>query len=186
MDYPSPYTAPDLNLTTGYVSSQTNREETHHSMEYRENAVSSLPVGVNIVLADDDEDDRELFKEALEGLEKVKIRLTEDGESLLSLLNMMDTLPDLIFLDLNMPNKNGRECLTEIRNSPHLSQIPVIIYSTSTAERDVDDTYEGGANLYVSKPFSFKELKKVINKVVLLDWADYQPRSCRKKFYYSL
>ncbi len=139
-----------------------------------------------VVLADDDVDDRDFFSEALEetGL-SIRLEMAEDGESLLKLLKSNGKQPDLIFLDLNMPNKNGRECLDEIRKSPDLKHIPIIIYSTSSAKRDIDDTFEKGANLYVSKPSSFNELKEIASLVLSLDWGKLKPNSSKETFVFS-
>jgi CheY-like chemotaxis protein len=139
-----------------------------------------------VLLADDDSDDRDFFVEAVEesGL-PVKIETAEDGEALLKLLKNSGKLPDIIFLDLNMPNKNGRECLGEIRKTQEYLNIPVVIYSTSSSSNDIDDTFKKGANLYVSKPSSFNELKTLAKTVLNLDWNVYKPNSNRKNFVYS-
>ncbi len=139
-----------------------------------------------IILADDDSDDRELFSEAIEETNfQVKLDTAEDGETFLCVLKSSKNLPDIIFLDLNMPNKNGKECLAELRSSVKYNQVPVIIYSTSSSKRDIDEVYEKGANLYISKPSSFQELKRIANEVLTLDWEKYKPKSCRRTFVFT-
>lgn len=143
--------------------------------------------GTFVVLADDDADDRDLFSEALANSgTKVKMETARDGVELIELLRSKNKLPDLIFLDLNMPNKNGRDCLIEIRNSMELKHIPVVIYSTSSSLMDIDFTYENGANLFVSKPSSFRELVQTAKKVLALDWKKYQPKSNKDQYVFSL
>ncbi len=139
-----------------------------------------------IVLADDDSDDRELFSEALEGAGvEVNLETVPDGESLMNLLNASEILPDLIFVDLNMPNKNGKDCLTEIRDSDVLNHIPVIIYSTSSSPKDIEETFEYGANLYVTKPSTFADLKQVTSSVISMNWDKQRPRSNKNNFLFN-
>lgn len=123
-----------------------------------------------IFLADDDEDDRLMFSEALsETPVNTTLQTANDGEKLLTLLAKSTALPDVIFLDLNMPNKNGMETLKELRQVKNLASIPVVIYSTSSNEADLEDTYRLGANLYVEKPYSYSELVQVLSEILALD-----------------
>jgi len=130
------------------------------------------PNNLHIMLADDDEDDRLFFKEAFEEV-KIKYDITtfSDGEQLMYYLNEGDNpLPDIIFLDLNMPRKSGMECLKEIRQNDRLKKISVAIYSTSSSEQDIEDTFVAGANVYIKKPNDFNMLKKVLSDVVHINW----------------
>jgi CheY-like chemotaxis protein len=130
------------------------------------------PTPLHIMLADDDEDDRLFFKEAFEEV-KIKYDITtfNDGEQLMHYLSVEDNpLPDIIFLDLNMPRKSGMECLKEIRESDRLKRISVAIYSTSSSEQDIEDTFVAGANVYIRKPNDFNMLKKVLSDVVHINW----------------
>ncbi|MFN8285704.1 MAG: response regulator [Chitinophagales bacterium] len=137
---------------------------------------------VNILLADDDEEDQEIFVTALNDVvPDASVSVAKNGRHLMQLLKSSEQLPDLIFLDLNMPIKNGYECLVEIRADKKLSQIPVIIYSTSTSREHIEDTYNKGANFYVCKPESFADLKNIAKKVMSLEW-DYNARPTREKF----
>ncbi len=125
-----------------------------------------------ILLADDDVDDQMLFQDAVEEIEEdIRIRTVYSGEQLMRLLTKPDAmLPDLIFLDLNMPMKNGHECLEEIRTNDKLKHIPVAIFSTSMSQGDVDRTLLNGANVYIRKPSNFNKLKEVISTVVNMEW----------------
>ncbi len=124
-----------------------------------------------VMLADDDCDDRELFAEVVSEVNSaVQVKAVEDGIELMRTLNKTnDALPAMIFLDLNMPGKSGRECLMEIKNNPRFDHIPVVIYSTSVSYKDIHETHVIGANLYISKPNSFKGLISVVKKVFSLD-----------------
>lgn len=123
---------------------------------------------IHIVLADDDESDRMNFQEALEESKvKTVVYTVKDGVELMEYLSREDAqVPDLLFLDLNMPRKNGLECLKEIRRNERLKQVAVAIYSTSSSEKDVDDTFHYGANVYIKKPTDFAGLKQVLDKVL--------------------
>ncbi|MCV9930818.1 response regulator [Flavobacterium sp. LS1R47] len=127
---------------------------------------------LHILLADDDEDDRLFFKDAFEEVKiQTKVQFAHDGIELMAHLMHPETiLPDILFLDLNMPKKTGKECLIEIKKTEHLKHLIVAIYSTSSSEEDIEDTFIQGANIYIKKPSSFDALKKIINEVVTLNW----------------
>ncbi|MBE9460266.1 response regulator [Dyadobacter subterraneus] len=119
----------------------------------------------NIFLADDDEDDTFLFQEALEQLSLSSSLVTaENGLELMKKLNSSDVAPDMIFLDMNMPVKNGLECLSELRATETFRQTPVIILSTSVAGYLLESAYNAGANLYVQKPTSFSSLISILEQ----------------------
>jgi CheY-like chemotaxis protein len=122
-----------------------------------------------IVLADDDEDDQMMvasaFKDA--GLEEPVIAI-ENGEELMHYLQKTgkytgtpNERPHLILLDLNMPKKDGRTALKEIKSDPQLSKIPVVIFSTSNNVEDISTSYANGANSFISKPSSYQELVEI-------------------------
>jgi CheY-like chemotaxis protein len=118
-----------------------------------------------ILLADDDDDDTMLFVEATEKLSpKIKVSLANDGQKLLGLLDSASP-PDIIFLDLNMPRKSGLECLKAIRSDARYDKIPVIMYSTSQSKRDIDESYNAGANYYVVKPYEFEDIISILQKL---------------------
>ena len=132
----------------------------------------------HIFLADDDEDDRLLFKDAIDELKlPVMITTVSDGEQLMKCLSKVEPkLPDAIFLDLNMPRKNGFTCLKEIKSSKSLFVIPVIIFSTSYEPGIAQLLYDQGAHYYIRKPADFGELKEVIDRTfALLQETTIQP-----------
>lgn len=125
-----------------------------------------------ILMAEDDADDRLLAKDALAecGLAD-DLRFVENGEELLDFLlqrgkyDGQTPRPGLILLDLNMPVKDGREVLKEIKTNPALRQIPVIVLTTSRADTDIDRTYLLGANSYVTKPVRYESLVEVMRAI---------------------
>lgn len=123
---------------------------------------------LNVLLADDDEADRLIFKEAFEELKaNTVIRIVNNGIELMDYLAKKENpVPHIIFLDLNMPRKNGIECLKEIRANRDYKEISIAIYSTSASEIDIKETFMSGANVYIKKPSDFNVLKKVLAKVV--------------------
>ena len=124
----------------------------------------------HILLAEDDTDDRELFVEALAAINpSARVAVVEDGEQLMDHLKRAQDVPDCISLDLNMPRKNGKECLIEIKENERTENIPVIIYSTSLNARDIDETFEGGASCFIRKPNSFKDLLGLLSKCMAPD-----------------
>lgn len=128
---------------------------------------------ITILLAEDDPDDRMLLQDAVsEGRLVNELRCVEDGEDLMDYLHQRGRhaeapRPGLILLDLNMPKKDGREALREIKADPSLRQIPVVVLTTSKAEEDVFRSYDLGANSFVTKPVTFQslvELMKTLNR----------------------
>jgi CheY-like chemotaxis protein len=126
---------------------------------------------ITILLADDDPDDRKLTHDAfMENRLANDFHAVEDGEELLDYLHRRgkyeslrgDALPGLILLDLNMPRKDGREALKEIKADPELRRIPIVVLTTSKAEEDIVRTYDLGVNSYVTKPVTFKSLVELI------------------------
>lgn len=131
-----------------------------------------------ILLAEDDEADRLIFTEAFAELKlKTIVNTVNDGIELMEWLNKADNrLPYLIFLDLNMPRKNGIECLKEIRHNEKLKDIFIAIYSTSDNKKDMDETFLQGANVYITKPSDFNVLKQVLEKAVMMAYQ-YEDQS---------
>jgi CheY-like chemotaxis protein len=129
---------------------------------------------VVILMADDDPDDRIMTKEALEeNFLLNELRFTEDGAELMDYLKRRGKYsnpessprPGVILLDLNMPKKDGRECLKEIKSDDELKSIPVIVLTTSKAEEDILRTYDLGVNSFVTKPVTFVELVEVMKNL---------------------
>jgi two-component system response regulator len=129
------------------------------------------PQPIVILMAEDDPDDRLLVKDAFVESHVVNhLLFVEDGVQLINYLRAQDEfanrkdfpMPDLILLDLNMPRKDGREALEEIKADPQLRHIPVVVLTTSKAEEDILRSYDIGAAGYISKPVTFDGLVKVI------------------------
>lgn len=127
---------------------------------------------INICLADDDQDDRLFFTEAFDELKiNTKVSTFNDGVELMNYLNAADSvLPNVLFLDLNMPKKNGVECLLEIKKNEKFNDIAIAIYSTSSSEEHIEETFINGANIYIKKPSDFETLKKILAEVVTVNW----------------
>ena len=131
-----------------------------------------LPVFENIWLADDDRDDCELFEDVLKQiLPTVTLTIIPNGEVLMDLLDK-EKKPDLLFLDINMPCKDGLDCLVEIRAKRRLCRLPVIIFSSSPDSKFIDASYGYGANLYYRKPSGFSELIAGLSNLLSMNWDD--------------
>ncbi|WP_147677833.1 response regulator [Algibacter pacificus] len=142
---------------------------------------------LNVFLADDDEDDRWLFEQALSQLKiKTSLALFKNGKEIMDYLKQVEHIPHIIFLDLNMPIKNGMECLLELRKDPNLKKIPVAIYSTSSSEEDIENTFINGANIYINKPNSFAALKEVVDKVLQLNWQYHTSNLSRDNYLFRI
>lgn len=129
---------------------------------------------IQILVAEDDEDDKLLILKAFERtLPKEKVTCVDDGEALLNYLKRTapyDDIekyptPDIILLDLNMPRKDGRAALAEIKSNENLKSIPVIIFTTSNNKDDIQVTYKMGSSSFITKPSTFEELVKVTEEI---------------------
>ena len=139
----------------------------------------------HVLLADDDSDDRDLFAEAVSFVDPtVKVTMKRDGEELMEFVLQNTDLPDLIFLDLNMPKKNGKECLSELQAEKQLHDIPVIIYTTSLNPVDIDEAFNKGAHRFFRKPNSFEELKEIVHTILFSEIATSSTRT-REQFLLS-
>jgi CheY-like chemotaxis protein len=126
---------------------------------------------ISILVADDDDDDRMMIKEAFQEARLINdLHFVEDGEELMDFLYCRgkfeamkkSQLPGLILLDLNMPKKDGREALREIKADPELKKIPVVVLTTSNSEDDIKSTYGLGVSSYITKPVTFAGLVQVL------------------------
>lgn len=135
---------------------------------------------ITILLADDDPDDRQLTRDAFaQNRLANELHTVEDGEELMDYLHRRNgyaklqgkPLPGLILLDLNMPRKDGREALKEMKADPELRRIPIVVLTTSKAEEDILRSYDLGVNSYVTKPVTFKSLVELI-KVLGQYWFE--------------
>jgi CheY-like chemotaxis protein len=135
---------------------------------------------ITILLADDDPDDRQLTRDAfMENRLANELVCVEDGEELMDYLHRRgryqslpdSPLPGLVLLDLNMPRKDGREALKEIKADPRFRRIPIVVLTTSKAEEDILRSYDLGVNSYITKPVTFKSLVELI-KVIGHYWFE--------------
>ncbi len=135
---------------------------------------------ITILMADDDPDDRRLTRDAFaQNRLANELDTVEDGEELLDYLHRRGRyenlkgkpLPGLILLDLNMPRKDGREALKEMKADPVLRRIPIVVLTTSKAEEDILRSYDLGVNSYVTKPVTFKSLVELV-KVLGQYWFE--------------
>jgi DNA-binding NarL/FixJ family response regulator len=123
---------------------------------------------IKILIADDDVNDAALLKEAIKDiLPSANCIHVPDGVAALNYIKT-NFEPDLVFLDLNMPLKNGINCLKDIFNLELLPDTPIVIYSTSKNIKDIDEAYKYGASFYIIKPTPFKELSKLIKLAITL------------------
>jgi len=131
-----------------------------------------IPFFEKIWLADDDTDDCELFEDVLKQvMPHSTLTIIPNGEVL------MDTLtparkPDMLFLDINMPRKDGMDCLVEIRAQRHFSRLPIVIFSSTKESKFIHTSYGYGANLFYSKPTSFNELIAGLSNLFKMNWND--------------
>ncbi|HEX8269035.1 MAG TPA: response regulator [Flavobacterium sp.] len=140
---------------------------------------------VKIILTDDDADDRIIFKDAFHELHlDNNLQMFNDGVDLMEYLKTTDEkLPELVLLDLNMPRKSGYECLKEIRANEKLKDLSVAIYSTSSSQEDIEQTFANGADLYITKPNDYANLKRLIKEVMQTNWNLSPPCRNREKFF---
>lgn len=138
---------------------------------------------IEILLADDDTDDRFFFSKALQTLPiPTHLEVVMDGIKLMEYLHKnAERLPDVLFLDINMPRKNGSECLIEIKEDEKLKELPVVMYSTSLHTDIADLLYKWGAHFYVQKT-DFKELKKILLHILTLMAEKKFARPSRAEF----
>ena len=143
---------------------------------------------LDILLADDDTDDCLFFKDALAGMPVLtKLTAVHDGEQLMQLLtHEKNGLPDILFLDLNMPRKNGFECLTEIKQNKKLKNLPVVIFSTSFEQEVVNLLYDNGAHFFIRKPSEFALFKKIILYTLTLIMMENVSKPTKENFVLTI
>jgi CheY-like chemotaxis protein len=123
----------------------------------------------SIILAEDDVDDQNIFQIALQEVDPaIRLDFVANGKELLNLLQ--NFTPDLLFLDLEMPYKNGLECLVDIRDNPLLHDLPVIVFSSTTKPSNIQTAYEMGAHLFFIKPPVYQDYLSSIKAILMLNW----------------
>ena len=136
---------------------------------------------LRIAFVDDDEDDHHIFSEAIQSLNRDYVLFhAYQCNDLFDLLKR-ETI-DIIFLDIRMPLRNGHECLKDIKATANLAQIPVIIFSTSRHDHDIDEAYEAGAQNYIIKPADYGAIVNAIQKVLMSDWQKADRKPPREEF----
>ena len=158
----------NLHLFSNFPGSKDGKHQVHNKVKHQGQKTGNE---LHVVLADDDEDDRLFFSDAITAVApSLKLTTALDGEDLIKILKTVrNEPPDFIFLDLNMPYKNGLECLKEIKSSESWKSIPVIIYSTSVNIDQVDTSYEHGANLFIQKPTNHGGIVQVLSTIFSTD-----------------
>jgi CheY-like chemotaxis protein len=139
---------------------------------------------LKILIADDDEDDQNMLREAIENVRvDYALHNVDNGEKLMDYLAQCNgNTPDLIFLDLNMPRKNGLECLMEIRANQKFKDTAIAIYSTSSTKNDITRAFLAGANIYIRKPNDFVALQKIVAETLSVNWQYHTTRLKMENF----
>lgn len=142
---------------------------------------------VKIVLAEDDKDDQDIFMEVLNATNVAcEVTTVKNGKELVDILkDETEPKPDLIFIDINMPIKGGKEALAEIKSDEELKEIPAVMLSTSNNQKDIEDTFNKGANLYIQKPNSFSSFILILKKVFILHWTKALLNPIKNIFFIS-
>jgi CheY-like chemotaxis protein len=129
---------------------------------------------LTIFYTDDDEDDLSIFTDAVESLpKKIQLQTYNGGDKLLNAIYNPPPTPNVVFLDLNMPGKNGFDVLSELRNSETKSDIPVVIFSTSNEPTIIEKCRKLGANFFITKPVLMKDIVKSIEHAIEIDWTKF-------------
>jgi CheY-like chemotaxis protein len=131
---------------------------------------------------DDDHDDLQLMTMVSDSLGHTS-QLFHDGDQLLANLERTDVQPDIIFLDITMPRKSGIEILTKLRSMDKTKSIPIVIHSGNCDEKCISECYELGANYYVTKAYSYTDLKAALEYSINTDWSTY--KAARENFLHE-
>ncbi len=137
------------------------------------------PIFMNDLLifyTDDDEDDLSFFADAVEAISKdIKLQMYSGGEKLISAILQSSPKPNVIFLDLNMPGKNGFDVLNELKGSGENKDIPIVIFSTSNEPGIIEKCLSLGANYFVTKPVLMRDIIKAIEDSLAINWKEFVP-----------
>lgn len=137
-----------------------------------------------IFYTDDDDDDLSLFSDAVDSLSKdIILQTFSGGEKLLSAISQSPPKPNMIFLDLNMPGKNGFDVLKELKGSEENNDIPIIVFSTSNEPSIIERCMVLGANYFITKPVLMRKIIKAIEHSLNINWKEFIPD--RKTFVYK-
>jgi CheY-like chemotaxis protein len=136
----------------------------------------------DLLIADDDHDDQLILQEVIaEFSTEIKTRCVSDGRQLMDALKNQP-LPDLLFLDLNMPYKNGVQCLAELRQLERCKDLPVVVFSTSSNAKDISHCFDNGAQLFFSKPWGIDLYKELVHTILQTDWSSFKRPETERQF----
>ncbi|PAM91614.1 response regulator [Flavobacterium sp. IR1] len=139
---------------------------------------------LTIFYTDDDEDDLSIFTDAVESLtRKIKLETYNGGDKLLNAIYNPPPTPNVVFLDLNMPGKNGFDVLAELKDSDKKNNIPIIIFSTSNEPGIIERCRSLGANYFITKPILMRDIIQSIEHALNIDWSKFDPNP--KNFVYK-
>lgn len=131
--------------------------------------MNSNQAGKDVLIAEDDLDDYYFFEEAIKEITiSIGLRHAKDGQMLFEKLN--EAIPDLLFLDIEMPCKNGVSCLLEIRKDPKYNQMPVVMFTAHNSQSYIKNTYQNGANFFLIKPASIQSLVEKLRNIFSMQW----------------
>lgn len=143
-----------------------------------------METSYHIFYTDDDRDDQDMFKSVLEDINRnTHLHLHSSGDEVLTALKNPPPTPKVVFLDLNMPDKDGFEVLREIRADKQISDTPVVIFSTSNDDVSVNKAWSLHANMYVVKPVSYEQMSESIGQLLNIDWKTFTVS--REDFVYT-
>ncbi len=137
-----------------------------------------------IILLDDDGEEHILFKEVANDFVEINsvISFFKGNELLAHLSDSSAIIPDILFLDLNMPILSGIDCLVEIRKDTRFKNLPIAIYSTSSSKNDMKIAYQNGADFYINKPFEYSGMEKILRQVLNINWKEHSSDRTFEKF----
>lgn len=138
-----------------------------------------------IFYTDDDEDDLSIFADAVESIpQNIKLQTYSGSQNFLNAISDPSVVPSVVFLDLNMPGKNGFDVLKELRDSDDKKDIPVVIYSTSSEPGNIERCLDLGANCFITKPVLMSDIIKAIEHAIQIDWKKFIPTQSNFVFKY--
>ncbi len=137
----------------------------------------------SILVVDDDQDDRDILRSAIEKIDKeIVMYEVSDSKNIIEDISKLGCIPEVIFLDINMPKMNGKECIKILFEDSRFKDIPKIMYSTSDSNRDIIETFELGANYYLQKPTSYQLLIRILKSIVNKELELYSPKGLDQYF----
>ncbi len=142
-----------------------------------------MKTDLTIFYADDDPEDRDFFRDVTSGIGGVRLYTLDHGDALIDALHNPPPSPQIIFLDLNMPGKNGFQVLGELKQNDSLKDIPIVIFSTSSDSENVSKSKDLGASFYLPKSSDYAGFRKSIEHTLSIDWKNFNPSL--KEFIYS-